>query len=108
MDGAAIWIDGSWNAKDSAGKRPMAGGAMQSGSWSLFGKKAGVFARGLCAALAMMGLTTTSVYGQVGRGDRYSGAAWATRSPVLAQHGTVAREKPPASEAADEILKIGG
>jgi gamma-glutamyltranspeptidase/glutathione hydrolase len=44
----------------------------------------------------------------VSRGDRYSGAPWATRSPVLAQHGMVASEQPLASEAAVEILKKGG
>jgi len=81
---------------------------MRSGSLSSLGERAGVFACGLCAALAMMGLTTTSVYGQVSRGDRYSGAPWATRSPVLAQHGMVASEQPLASEAAVEILKKGG
>ncbi|MGH8218692.1 MAG: hypothetical protein ACREUT_09035, partial [Steroidobacteraceae bacterium] len=26
----------------------------------------------------------------IGRGDRYSGVPWATRSPVLAQHGMIA------------------
>ncbi|HKO18624.1 MAG TPA: gamma-glutamyltransferase, partial [Acidobacteriaceae bacterium] len=55
-----------------------------------------------------IGLSATSVYGQISRGDRYSGAPWATRSPVLAQHGMVASEQPLASEAAVEILKKGG
>src|SRR6201994_177764 len=81
---------------------------MQSGNWSSLGRKAGVFTRGLCAVIAMMGLGTASVYGQVSRGARYSGAPWATRSPVLAQHGMVASEQPLASEAAVEILKKGG
>jgi len=43
-----------------------------------------------------------------GRGDRYAGAPWATRSPVLAQHGMAATEQPFASLAAVEILKKGG
>jgi len=55
----------------------------------------------------MAGLSTSAL-GQMGRGDRYSGAPWATRSPVLAQHGMVASEQPLASEAAVEILKHGG
>jgi len=42
------------------------------------------------------------------RGDRYAGAPWATRSPVLAQHGMAATEQPFASLAAVEILKKGG
>jgi gamma-glutamyltranspeptidase/glutathione hydrolase len=65
-------------------------------------------ARGLGTALMAMGLLANSAYGQIGRGDRYSGAPWATRSPVLAQHGMVASEQPLASEAAVEILKHGG
>jgi gamma-glutamyltranspeptidase/glutathione hydrolase len=43
-----------------------------------------------------------------GRGDRYAGQPWATRSPVLAQHGMAATEQPLASLAAVEILKKGG
>jgi gamma-glutamyltranspeptidase/glutathione hydrolase len=65
------------------------------------------FKRGFGAALMALGITT-SAYGQMSRGDRYSGAAWATRSPVLAQHGMVASEQPLASEAAVDILKHGG
>ena len=64
-----------------------------------------ILARGLGAALMAIGLTATSAYGQMGRGDRYSGPPWATRSPVLAQHGMVASEQPLASEAAVEIKK---
>jgi len=44
----------------------------------------------------------------IGRGDRYTGTTWATRSPVLAQHGMAATEQPLASQIAIEILKQGG
>jgi len=44
----------------------------------------------------------------ISRGDRYAGAPWASRSPVLAQHGMAATEQPFASLAAVEILKKGG
>ena len=63
----------------------------------------------LGAAIVMVaGVTSITAYGQMGRGDRYAGAAWATRSPVLAQHGMVASEQPLASELAVDILKKGG
>ncbi len=61
------------------------------------------------AALIMaIGFVSASSYGQVSRGDRYSGAPWATRSPVIAQHGMAATEQPLASLAAIDILKKGG
>ncbi len=44
----------------------------------------------------------------IGRGDRYSGVPWATRSPVLAQHGMAATEQPLASLMAIDVLKQGG
>jgi gamma-glutamyltranspeptidase/glutathione hydrolase len=62
---------------------------------------------GSAAIMATTIISNTS-YGEISRGDRYSGATWATRSPVLAQHGMVASEQPLASEAAVEILKKGG
>ncbi len=61
------------------------------------------------AAIVMaMGFVSQQAYGQQTRGDRYSGAPWATRSPVLAQHGMAATEQPLASEIAVAILKKGG
>ena len=66
--------------------------------------------RGLLGAAIVMvaGVTSITAYGQMGRGDRYSGAAWATRSPVLAQHGMACTEQPLASQIAIDILKKGG
>ncbi len=60
------------------------------------------------AVIMAMGFTATASYGQISRGDRYSGAPWATRSPVLAQHGMAATEQPLASQIAIDILKKGG
>ncbi|HSZ11111.1 MAG TPA: gamma-glutamyltransferase, partial [Rhizomicrobium sp.] len=61
------------------------------------------------AAIAMaIGFISNVAYGQISRGDRYSGATWATRSPVLAQHGMAATEQPLASQIAIDILKKGG
>jgi gamma-glutamyltranspeptidase/glutathione hydrolase len=61
------------------------------------------------AALVMaIGFISATAYGQISRGDRYSGAPWATRSPVLAQHGIAATEQPLASQIAIDILKKGG
>ncbi|HWD48973.1 MAG TPA: gamma-glutamyltransferase [Rhizomicrobium sp.] len=67
-----------------------------------FGGIAGV------AVVMVTTIVSNVAYGQISRGDRYSGAPWATRSPVLAQHGMVASEQPLASEAAVEVLKKGG
>jgi gamma-glutamyltranspeptidase/glutathione hydrolase len=55
-----------------------------------------------------MGLLGNVAYGDANRGDRYSGAKWATRSPVLAQHGMAATAQPLASLIAVDILKKGG
>ena len=43
------------------------------------------------------GLVTLPASAQLSRGDRYAGLPWATRSPVLAQHGMAATEQPLAS-----------
>ena len=52
--------------------------------------------RGISGALIVMavGMVSNVAFGQVERGDRYSGAPWATRSPVLAQHGMAATAVP--------------
>src|SRR5579871_1812301 len=66
--------------------------------------------RGLAGALCIMavGMVSNVAFGQVERGDRYSGSAWATRSPVLGQHGMAATAVPLASQIAIDILKKGG
>jgi gamma-glutamyltranspeptidase/glutathione hydrolase len=43
-----------------------------------------------------------------GNGDRYTGAPFASRSPVIAQHGMAATMQPLASQIAIDILKKGG
>ncbi|MEI9992121.1 MAG: gamma-glutamyltransferase [Rhizomicrobium sp.] len=55
-----------------------------------------------------VGMVANTAYGEIGRGDRYSGAQWATRSPVLGQHGMAATAIPAASLVAIDILKKGG
>jgi len=54
------------------------------------------------------GLVSNAAFGWIEGGDRYSGAKWASRSPVLAQHGMAATAHPLASEVAIRILKQGG
>ncbi len=68
------------------------------------------FTRGMAGALVIMavGMVSNTAFGELGRGDRYSGAQWATRSPVLALHGMAATAVPAASEVAIDILKKGG
>ncbi|MDE2184877.1 MAG: gamma-glutamyltransferase [Alphaproteobacteria bacterium] len=60
------------------------------------------------ALIVLMSVTANTAQGQVSRGDRYTGAPWATRSPVLAQHGMAATEQPLATQIAIDILKKGG
>jgi gamma-glutamyltranspeptidase / glutathione hydrolase len=60
------------------------------------------------AIVMAMSFTSAAACGQVSRGDRCSGALWATRSPVIAQHGMAATEQPLASALAIDILKKGG
>ena len=60
----------------------------------------------VCLFVAMAG--ATDAHAGISRGDRYVGLPWATRSPVLGQHGMAATEQPIASLVAIEILKKGG
>ncbi len=62
----------------------------------------------LGVAVMAVGMVANAAFGQVARGDRYSGAVWATRSPVLAQHGMAATAQPLATQVAIDILKKGG
>ncbi|HTQ12354.1 MAG TPA: gamma-glutamyltransferase family protein [Rhizomicrobium sp.] len=64
--------------------------------------------RGIAYIAMATTITANVAYGQISRGDRYSGAPWATRSPVIAQHGMAATEQPLASLAAIDILRKGG
>lgn len=61
----------------------------------------------LSGAIVMLA-SLPGAYAGTSRGDRYAGQPWASRSPVLAQHGMAATEQPIASLAAIEILKKGG
>jgi len=61
----------------------------------------------LLAAAASL-LAGQALGADISRGDRYSGVVWASRSPVIAQHGMAATEQPLASQAALDILKKGG
>lgn len=58
--------------------------------------------------LAFQVIFFTSASGQTGRGDRISGANFASRSPVLGMHGMVATSHPLATQAGLDILKNGG
>ncbi len=62
----------------------------------------GIVAGALCV-LAMQ-----SASAEVGRGERYTGAEWASRSPVVGAHGMAATEQPLATQIAIDILKKGG
>ncbi len=67
---------------------------------------------GVRSVVALLGLLAAAVtilaHAGVGRGERYAGAVWASRSPVLAQHGIAATEQPLASQIAIDVLKRGG
>lgn len=68
-----------------------------------------VFLGGILALLgAVLALAENPQLVGIGRGDRYTGAPWASRSPVLAQHGMVASEIPLASQIGLDVLKRGG
>src|SRR5258706_8024953 len=55
----------------------------------------------------MAGMYTISSFA-AGNGDRYVGAPFATRAPVIAQHGMAATMQPLASQIAIDVLKKGG
>ncbi|MGH8426863.1 MAG: gamma-glutamyltransferase [Gammaproteobacteria bacterium] len=76
------------------------------GSLFRWGAAAATFAFFVLLA-GLVGLSSAYAAG-ISRGDRYAGLPWATRSPVLAQHGMAATEQPLASLAAVEILQKGG
>src|SRR5262249_34007721 len=61
----------------------------------------------LTRIVLMLSVFATSAFA-VGQGDRYTGAPFATRSPVLAQHGMAATMQPLATQIAIDILKKGG
>jgi gamma-glutamyltranspeptidase/glutathione hydrolase len=57
----------------------------------------------------LVGLVATgTAHAGISRGERYAGAPWASRSPVIAQHGMIASEQPLASQVGIDILKKGG
>jgi len=60
----------------------------------------------LFLGLAMIG--SASAQGEVGRGDRFAGSQFATRSPVIAAHGMAATAQPLATQIGIDILKKGG
>jgi gamma-glutamyltranspeptidase/glutathione hydrolase len=59
-------------------------------------------------AVTVAPVMAASPYPLVGRGDRYSGENFATRSPVIARHGMAATAQPLASQVGIDILKQGG
>jgi gamma-glutamyltranspeptidase/glutathione hydrolase len=62
----------------------------------------------LLAASALMFSVFATNVSAVGEGDRYVGAPFASRAPVIAQHGMAATMQPLASQIAIDVLKKGG
>ena len=58
--------------------------------------------------LVLILLVVMPAFAQHGGGDRLVGQPFATRSPVIAQHGIAATSQPLASQVAIDILKQGG
>ncbi len=56
----------------------------------------------------MMAALYANTSSAAGNGDRYVGAPFGTRAPVIAQHGMAATMQPLASQIALDILKKGG
>lgn len=61
----------------------------------------------LLGMILMAGLYSVQSFA-AGNGDRYVGAPFATRAPVIAQHGMAATMQPLASQIALDVLKKGG
>ncbi len=58
--------------------------------------------------IMLMAVLYANTSSAAGNGDRYVGAPFATRAPVIAQHGMAATMQPLASQIALDVLKKGG
>lgn len=64
--------------------------------------------RWIMACLGLSVITCLAAFAGPGGGDRVTGLPFATRSPVIAQHGIAATSQPLATQIAIDILKSGG